>query len=279
MADPVSQPLAPPIAAAPIATDQAIRLARTGIRQGAAVRWTLMAVGITGIILSSAQKNPTLGAALSLGAATAWVMLVVRSIRRQQELLGVPMLIEHHQQEQADRVIADSLRTFTIFRAPRVQALQHLAFIRHGQRRAQDAARLASELLRYRLNPPTATAVRLLSAESALDLNDLHAAHAALSALPAPASLAESMKLMQLQTDYCVRTGAWSAALENLPWKIELAELLPTESAAWVQALLALAAMKQGLADWRIWLQRRAELLVDRAALVERQPLLSQLFE
>ena len=214
-----------------------------------------------------------------MGSGVAWVMLVTRSIRRQQPLLGVPLLIESRQPERADRVIAESLRSFSIFRAPRVQALQHLANIRQGQHRARDAADLAGELLRYRLSAPTATAMRLLQAESALELNDLHAAHAALSSLESPTHLAESMKLMQLQTDYCIRTGAWSAALENLPWKVELAELLPTESAAWVQALLALAAKNSNLPEWRTWLQRRSELLADHAALVRRQPMLAELFD
>jgi len=262
----------------PLAAEQAIRLARSGIRRGALVRWALMLIGITGVVLAGAERTPSIGPAMALGAALAWVMLVVRSVRSQQDLLGVPVLLEHHHQEQADQIIAASLRAFSIFRAPRMQALQHLASIRHEQRRSQDAAALISELLRYRLSPTARTSLLLLRAESSLELNDLPAVHAALSSLPPPASLGESMKLMQLQTDYCVRVGAWAAALDNLPWKVELAELLPTEDAAWVQGLLALAAQRSNLPEWRAWLQRRAELLGDRATLVQRQPLLNELF-
>jgi len=263
---------------APLATEQAIRLARTGIRRGTVVRWLLILIGFGGVVLAGVERAPSVGPAMALGAALAWVMLVVRSVRSQQDLLGVPVLIEHRQQDQADQIIAASLRAFSIFRAPRMQALQHLASIRHEQRRSQDAAALISELLRYRLTPAARTSLLLLRAQSALELNDLPAVHAALSSLPPPASLAESMKLMQLQTDYCVRVGAWSAALDNLPWKVELAELLPTDDAAWVQGLLALAAQRCNLPEWHAWLQRRAELLGDRTSLVQRQPMLGELF-
>jgi hypothetical protein len=45
-----------------------------------------------------------------------------------------------------------------------------------------------------------------------------------------------------------------------------------------VQALLALASHKLNRPDWAGWLKRRVELLMDPAPLVERRPILRELF-
>jgi hypothetical protein len=60
---------------------------------------------------------------------------------------------------------------------------------------------------------------------------------------------------------------------------VQLAELMPAQNAAVVQALLALAAKKVGRTDVSDWLRKRAALLVDPEELVRQKPILRDLYE
>jgi len=64
----------------------------------------------------------------------------------------------------------------------------------------------------------------------------------------------------------------------DLPAKVDLAEMLPAESAAAVQAMFALAMRQSNQPDWADWLARRAALLADPAMLVTRNPALRAVF-
>jgi hypothetical protein len=66
--------------------------------------------------------------------------------------------------------------------------------------------------------------------------------------------------------------------LQNIMTKVQLAEIMPTQSAARAQALLGLAAKKLGRADWSDWLAKRAALLVDPAEMMTERPVLKELF-
>jgi hypothetical protein len=61
--------------------------------------------------------------------------------------------------------------------------------------------------------------------------------------------------------------------------KVSLAEIMPPQHGARLQAILALAAKQTGQAEWANWLRRRVELLVDVRELVATRPLLGQLWE
>jgi thioredoxin-like negative regulator of GroEL len=157
--------------------------------------------------------------------------------------------------------------------------LQNLAALRHAQQRFAEAASITSELLR--LQPRDAgmrRTLQLMLAECALETNDLYTAHAALSQIGPALPLRETLKLLELQVEYCVRISAWPQAMDQLPAKAEMAELMPAEPAARVQGLLALAALKAGRPDWSTWLRRRAELLTDVRRLIERRPMLRELW-
>ena len=67
--------------------------------------------------------------------------------------------------------------------------------------------------------------------------------------------------------------------IHALPTRVQLAELMRTESSALTQALLALAARKRGRYDWAEYLKRRAGLLVDSGSLIERRPVLRELWD
>src|SRR5690606_5181117 len=158
--------------------------------------------------------------------------------------------------------------------------LQNLAALRHAQRRFRDASQLATELLRYR---PTDVSVRrtllLMQAECGLEMNDLQSVHQALSGIGAPLPVREMLKMTELQIEFYVRTGAYVQALEQLPAKVELAELLPADSAARMQAMLAISAKRLNRDEWMRWLRRRVELLTDIPSLLVSRPGLKELWE
>jgi hypothetical protein len=78
--------------------------------------------------------------------------------------------------------------------------------------------------------------------------------------------------------DYEARVGAWQQMMNGAMSKVQLAELMPTPSAARTQAYLALAGRKVGRQDWSNWLRRRVELLADPLKLVVERPLLAELW-
>ncbi|MGN6625398.1 MAG: hypothetical protein ACTHLN_02155 [Tepidisphaeraceae bacterium] len=261
----------------PIQTRTAIRRARQGILLADLMRGLMFILSIVGFVLCLSEKQLPLGTALLFALPMGWFALALRTARGQQQLLRVPALIDAGELEQAEQSVADALGQFSLVRGPRLQALQHLSHIRHQQRNYAAALQIAQALLRFRLPLSVATATRLLMAECALEAGDLLGAHAALSAVRGAVSLRESMKLLELQTEYCVRTNAWQPAIENLPWKVELAELMPTAAAARVQAGLALAARHLQLTDWADWLARRHDLLVGPLpAMASSEPSLPQ---
>jgi hypothetical protein len=91
-------------------------------------------------------------------------------------------------------------------------------------------------------------------------------------------SLGEAVQLLVTEMDYGSRVGAWNHMVASPMTKVQLAELMPTQSAATVQALLALAAKKVDRMDVSEWLKRRAELLVDADELIRQKPVLRELF-
>src|SRR5205823_4411539 len=177
-----------------------------------------------------------------------------------------PTLMASVQFDEAELRIERVLRSFSIFRTVKLLSLHHLAVLRHAQRRWRDSAQLSQALLRQRLGSlqGLSRSSRLMLADSLMELGDMRGAYDALAGLyNQRLTLAEAMNLLAVQLDYEARIAAWSAMVQNLPAKVQLAELMPSTSAARTQALLALAAKRTGRDDWHNWLRRRAELLTD----------------
>jgi hypothetical protein len=262
-----------------VRTDAAtlIRRAKRGIWAAKLARFGLLCLAIAGFMLS---QGHTLSAGMGLLFATAmaWVLLVARTAKNQEDLLRVPNWIEAKQLDRAEAAVGQTLTRFSLAVQPRLQGLRLAAVSRNHRAWHADARDLAATALNYRTPKPAADALRLIIAEASLELGDLSAAHLALSSILPPLAMRDSLKLLELQTDYCVRVGAWPHAAHDLPSKVDLAELLPADHSALVQAMLALAAKRIGWTQWSTWLARRAELLVDRATLIERRPILSELF-
>jgi hypothetical protein len=128
--------------------------------------------------------------------------------------------------------------------------------------------------------PTVARTTRLMLADSLMELGDLNGAYQALMSLYSQKiSLLEAMNLLVVQLDYESRIGVWASMFQNIQYKVQLAELMPSTSAARTQALLALAAQRLGRADWADWLRRRAELLTDINELMVQRPIIKELWK
>jgi hypothetical protein len=243
-----------------------------------ATRWALVAAFVSGVIVSGSPRYGQVGTGIVMAVVAWWMLLSVRTARNQQSALSAGPLVEAGRFDEAEQAIGEGLSRFSLYRGPKQASLHNLAAMRFAQHRYQDAADLAIELLTFARSPQQRRSLNLMLAECALELDHLPTAQTALSAVAGEMPLRDTLKLMELQVEYCVKIAAWPQATEHLPLKAELSELLPAEPAQRVQALMALAAMKQGKGDWSTWLRRRAELLGDIDPLLRRRPVLQELF-
>lgn len=231
-------------------------------------------------LLGGGGENMRIVALLAIGSL--WFWLSLNSARSSRTAAESPSLIASGQFEEAERNIEQAVRTFSLFRAVKLQALHHLALLRHAQRRWQESAALAKALLRQRLGAmqPLSKPTLLVLADSLLEMNDLRGAYEAITALYRERlSLGEVLNLLAIQVDYSARIGAWPTMIEKVMDKVQLAELMPPAVAARTQALIALAAKRSGRQDLADWLRARAELLTDVQRLAAERPALWELWE
>jgi hypothetical protein len=225
--------------------------------------------------------DATLGLSLVFGV---WLILSFTSAKNSRILGPSSELIARGQFEEAEQRIDQATRAFSLSRASKLLGLHHLAVLRHKQRQYQDAATLCRAVLGQRAMsvamPGLDRATRLMLADTLLELGDFRGAGDAIMPLrAAPLGLAEQITLLGVELDVMSRTGAWDAMLVGLPGKVQLAELMPPQAAARVQAMLALAAAHRGHADWADWLRRRVELLADVGKLSSERPVLWELWQ
>ena len=241
----------------------------------------LVLAGCALVCFAAAMPENVRFAAL-VGLAAIWFWLSLNSARGSRAAAASPSLIASGRFDEAERNIEQTVKTFSIFRAVKLQALHNLALLRHAQRRWADSAELSRALLRQRLGAlqTLSKPARLLLADSLLEMNDLLGAHDALTALHQERlNLAEVLNLLVIQLDYLARIGAWDEMLQNVMKKVQFTELMPSGSSARSQAFLAMAAGNSNRPDLRDWLRARAELLADPATLSAQRPMLRSLWE
>jgi hypothetical protein len=227
--------------------------------------------------------GPThLKAAALMVVGFLWVWLSVTSARGSRLSADSPSLIAAGQFDEAERQIDLAMRTFSLFRAVKLQSLHQLALLRHAQHRWQESAALCRAILGKRMGPARGISrhSRLILAESLLEMNDVRGAYEAMVALHQDRlALRDAIALLAVQLDYESRLGAWERMMADAPAKSQLAELMPSSQSARTQALMALAAQKSGRADWAAWLAGRAQLLVDVQSLIAERPMLEEVWE
>ena len=265
-----------------LSAQTAIHRYRRDVALGLVVRSLLLAAGVASVlVLPFVLKgfDASFGLAIVFGV---WLVLNFTSAKSSRLLAPSPELIATGQFEEAERLIDESTRAFSLSRTSKLLGLHHLAVLRHKQRRWQEAVALGRAVLGQRLSalPGLDRATRLILADALLELGEVRGAADAISPLRAvQLPLPESLALLQSELDVMSRMGAWDAMLAGLPDKVQLAELMPPHGAARVQACLALAASKRGMADWADWLRRRVELLADVGKLTADRPVLWELWQ
>ena len=263
--------------------ENAIARFRRDITLGALLKGAL-AVGAVLVLLLHflplpAAINPSL---LLMLLVVVWVVLWYGTMKSSRLAAESSTLIASGMLEQAETQIEQSLRAFSMSRSVKSLGLLNLALLRLAQKRWPDTALLCRELLASRGPMPehVSKSGRLMLADSLLEMGDLRAAHEALTGLYRHRlSLSESLHLLRVQSDYLAAIGAWGELMRDVSNKVSLAEIMPPQHGARLQAILALAAKQTGQAEWANWLRRRVELLVDVRELVATRPLLGQLWE
>ncbi|MCC6424887.1 MAG: hypothetical protein IT447_15550 [Phycisphaerales bacterium] len=260
--------------------DIAISRFRRDLLLGMVVRALLLAGALVAIGVAPFSSRLD-GGMLLLIVGGIWLALSYQSMKGSRLAARSPSLIAMGDFDEAERQIEEALRSFSIFRAAKLMSLHHLAMLRHAQRRWQESAMLAKAVLRQRLGAlrGLSRSMRLILADSLLEMDDTHGAYQAISGLyNERLALGEAMNLQLVQLDYLWRIRAWQEMFHNVAAKVQLAELMPTGGAARSQALMALAARKVGREDWTAWLMERAQLLVDPFQLVLERPVLAELW-
>lgn len=259
-----------------LSAEQAAKRVMRDVRLGTAAR-----VGLVLLALAAAGAEAVPGVALrgtpTLLVGVLWVALALRSVKGARLLIGVGPLIAAGEYAAAEPRVAAAVRAFSVLKAPKLRALEHLALLRHAEKRFRDSASLCQTALRLSAGKAT---LELMLGEAALETNDLSAAHGVITRLHRLDTLTprEELKLLELQLDYGARVRAWPVMLEHLPIKLHRLEHLPTPAAARAQAFLALAARKQNHPDLADWLRRRVLLLADAPQLITSRPVLAELF-
>src|SRR5204863_1852352 len=233
-----------------IQVHDAISRMRRDLTLGSMLKGLLLGAAFLCLLLDTVARPAGFSGSLALTIIGGiWLTLSYRSWKGSRIAAISPALIASGNFEQAEQHIDEALRAFSIFRTVKLRSLHHLALLRHAQRRWVESVVLCQELLQQRLGAlgGISRSTRLILADSLLNVGDLHHAHEALAGLyQQRLSLGEALELTLVQTDYLSRVGAWEQMMQGIGQQVQLAELLPTDASARVQALLALAAKKVG---------------------------------
>lgn len=243
-------------------------LVRNGLLAGV-VAWVLLC----GFLHWDVQ--PMISVVVFMGV---WMALVYRSRRATMSAAEASNLIAAGQFDAAEKQLDFALHSFSVLTTAKLIGLHHLAQLRHAQHNWRESAMFCQALLAQPLGrlQPLSRPSRLMLADSMLRLGDVAGAYAAMAGLyDARLPLGQLLTLQSLQLDYLARISAWTAMLQNLACRIQLAELMPPVKSAQAQALLALAAEKTARTDLRDWLLARASRLADRKDVVSDHPALS----
>jgi len=262
-----------------LTVDTAISRCRRDLTLSALLRFVLTAAALACLFVGPFFTGAISGFVLT-AIGVIWVTLSYRSARSSQMAQASSSLIAAGQWDRAEQQIEQALRAFSLFRTNKLLSLHHLALLRHAQSRYPETATLCRAVLGQRLGSlkGLSKSSRLILADALLEMGDLRGAYEAFFPLHNERlSLGEAVQLLVTELDYSSRVGAWDHMLQNVMTKVQLAELMPTQTAAIVQALLSLAARKAGRMDLSEWLKRRAELLVDRQELVRQKAVLGEL--
>ena len=265
--------------ALPLDATATLRQARRRLAQARLLHAALLVSVLAGVTV-----GPLVGldviTYVALLAAGAWVLLGARSARLGRRARAAWSSAALGRVDDAEAGARDVLGDFCLMRPVTLAAVQALAVSAHQRRRFPEAARLAAFVLsrREKLFVGDRTNTRLMLADSLLGSGQYAAARTALEPLTRePLVLRDALALLAVRLRVDAAAGDLSAAANAIGEMLANAELLPPAESARAQAILLLAAERNGLTDWATFLRRRVGLLADWPELVRGEPLLEEI--
>ena len=197
------------------------------------------------------------------GVFAGWVFLSLQSRAKANLASRASQLIGAGQLSQAGAVLGETFRGLCVHKAVLLMACHNLAVILQKQGQWLGCWQLC-ELVRWWAGRGV-SGIRVVSeavrADCSLAMNNLNGAYESLSALSGMSlSVTERLGILQAEIVYAIRAGRSETVMGDLPSKVSLARLMPTEQAGLVHGWLALAAHLSGECARRDWLWLRATL-------------------
>lgn len=252
-----------------------VRRVDTSIRLGGLIRAALVCGLIYGLFVAS---DVIMGNIVLIAVCVIWVWLSIQARRKASLTATASRMIAIGEVSQASGMLVGICRGFCLQKPVALMACHNLAVILQKQRQWLGAWQFC-ELVRSWAGKRLSE-IRILSeavrADCSLAMNNLAAAHESLLVLSRMhLSVTERLGVLPAEIDYCIRVGRSDLVMTDLPNKVALAGLLPTQQAGMAHAYLALAAHFVGQTARRDWLWHMAtvycpeeELLSGRDALL-----------
>ncbi len=257
---------------------QLVRRAYNSVRLTRAVRMGLLCALFYlfySLFRSTSTNDSVVENSLFIAVCAIWVGLSIQAKRKADLVATASQLIAAGQLSQAKEILSRVCRGLCIHSPVLLMACHNLAVILQKQRQYPAAWQLC-ELVR-KWARKSSNRVRILSevvrAECSLAMNNLDGAHESLEVLRGTSlNISERLGVLQTEITYSIRVGHNDTIMADLPNKVALAGLLPTEQAGLAHASMALAAHFAGQSARRNWLWRKACLYCPAEELLAGHP-------
>ena len=253
---------------------QLVRRVDTSIRLGRIIRSAMLA-GLFYSLLVSRQSS--ISNSILIIVCAVWIILSIQAKRKADQTTAASQMIASGGLAQASGVLVEICRGFCLHKPVALMACHNLAVVLQKQRQWLAAWQLC-ELVRNWADKRVGE-IGVLSeavrAECSLAMNNLGATYESLSVLSRlELSVTERLSVLPTEINYCLQVGRSDAVMNDLPNKVVLASLLPTEMAGATHASLALAAHLAKQPARSDWLWERAKLYCPAEKLLVERPAL-----
>jgi hypothetical protein len=261
--------------------DAILRAFRRQLRMIRVVRLTLLAGTAAAVLWASRLPHPDnkrLMFAIFIGTLVVWVLTLIKNARVGRYVQTAGALLSVGQLDDAEVWLRRVLEQYSLSARSKLVACQQLASLLFRRDDHQNVVRVCGELLQQRLGRLHSIWIntRLMMADSLLMLDRVPEAYDAIRPVyDATLSLSDRMKLLPLQLRYELAADYASAAVQALPEKLQIAELLDSPRAALVHALLAEACRRTEMPEQQAFLTERAWLYHDLDELAARYPIIA----
>jgi len=261
--------------------DALLRGFRRQLRMIRVARFVLLAGTAVAVIWASRLPHPDnkrMMFAIFIGTLVIWVLTMIKNAKDGRYVQTAGALLSVGQLDDAEVWLRRVLEQFSLSARAKLVACQQLASLLFRRDDHQNVVRVCAELLQQRSGRLHSIWIntRLMMADSLLMLDRVPEAYDAIRPVyDATLSLSDRMKLLPLQLRYELAADYPSAAVQALPEKLQIAELLDSPRAALVHALLAEACRRTHMTEQQAFLTERAWLYHDLDELAVRYPVIA----